>query len=567
MTAIMERSALEKPWLKSYPPGVPAEIDVDKFASVREIFARSCERFGDSPAFSNMGRTISFAELERLSRDFAAWLQGSAGLVPGARVAIMMPNLLQYPVVLFGALRAGYTVVNCNPLYTPRELEHQLKDSGAEAIVILENFATTLQAVLGATQVRIIVTTQVGDLLGFPKSLVTNFAVKHIKKMVPPWSLPGAIAFPAALAAARGKALVEPPLTHQDIAFLQYTGGTTGISKGAMLTHGNIVANLLQTSAWWGTGLREGKEIIITALPLYHIFALTGNCLSFMNIGAHNILITNPRDMKGFVAELAKWKFTCFTGVNTLFNGLLHTPGFEQLDFGALRMSLGGGMAVQRAVAERWKEVTGKPLVEAYGLTETSPGACINPMVEGAEYNGFAGLPISSTVVTIRDDDANILPLGQTGEICIAGPQVMKGYWNRPDETAKVMTVDGAFKTGDIGFMTAEGYVKIVDRKKDMILVSGFKVFPNEVEDVIAMMPEVLEVCAVAAPDERSGEVVRVAIVRKDPALTREQVIEFCKQNLTGYKIPKIVEFWKELPKTNVGKVLRREVKDTPVSK
>jgi long-chain acyl-CoA synthetase len=567
MTMIMERRSVEKVWLKSYPPGVPAEIDPDRYANVREIFATSCVKFGAAPAFTNMSRTLSYTELDRLSRDFGAWLQEVAGLKQGDRVAIMMPNLLQYPVALFGALRAGFTIVNCNPLYTPRELEHQLKDSGAVAIVILENFAKTLQAVVAQTQVRTVITTQIGDLLGFPKSLITNFVVKRVKKMVPAWTLPGSITFPAALSAGKGQALDEPPLTHEDIAFLQYTGGTTGVSKGAMLTHGNIVANLLQTSAWWGSDLREGREIIITALPLYHIFALTGNCLAFMNIGAHNILITNPRDMKGFVAELAKWPFTCITGVNTLFNGLLNTPGFAELDFSTMRMSLGGGMAVQRAVAERWKKVTGKPLVEAYGLTETSPGACINPFVEGAEYNGFAGLPISSTVVTIRDDDGRILPLGDTGEICIAGPQVMRGYWKRPDETAKVMTSDGAFRTGDIGFMTPDGYVKIVDRKKDMILVSGFNVYPNEVEDVIAMMPGVAEVCAVAAPDEHSGEVVRVAIVRKDPSLTKEQVIEFCKRELTGYKVPKIVEFWKELPKTNVGKVLRREVKNAPAAK
>ncbi|MBC7803583.1 MAG: AMP-binding protein, partial [Candidatus Parcubacteria bacterium] len=421
--------------------------------------------------------------------------------------------------------------------------------------------AKTLEAVIGQTQVKTVVTTQIGDLLGFPKSLITNFVVKRVKKMVPDWSLPGSVAFNDTLAAGRGKALNEPPLGHEDIAFLQYTGGTTGVSKGAMLTHGNIVSNLLQTSAWWGTGLREGEEVIITALPLYHIFALTGNCLTFMKIGGHNVLITNPRDMPNFVKELGKHRFTCITGVNTLFNGLLNTPGFAQLDFGPLKMSLGGGMAVQRAVAERWKQVTGKPLVEAYGLTETSPGACINPVVPGAEYNGYAGLPISSTIVTIRDDDARVLPIGETGEICIAGPQVMKGYWNRPDETAKAMTSDGAFRTGDIGIMTPAGYVKIVDRKKDMILVSGFNVYPNEVEDVVAMMPGVRECCAVSAPDEHSGEKVRLVVVRKDPNLTKEQVLAHCKQNLTGYKVPKMVEFWKELPKTNVGKVLRREVK------
>jgi long-chain acyl-CoA synthetase len=555
---------VEKVWLKSYPPGVPAEIDTQRYASIRDIFAQSCRTFADLPAFTGLGATLTYRELDQASRAFGAWLQKTAKLSPGARVAIMSPNLLPYPVALFGALRAGFIVVNCNPLYTPRELEHQLNDSGAEAIVILENFAHTLQAVLPKTKVRNVVVTRAGDMLGFPKSAITNFVVKRVKKVVPPWSIPGAVPFSEALAAGRGQALDEPPLGREDLAFLQYTGGTTGVSKGAMLTHGNIVANLMQCSTWWGTGLKDGQEIIITALPLYHIFALTGNCLTFMKIGAHNVLIPNPRDLKGFVAELRKWRFTCFTGVNTLFNALLHTEGFSTLDFAPLKMSLGGGMAVQRAVAENWKKVTGKPLVEAYGLTETSPGACINPLVETAEFNGYAGLPIPSTVVTIRDDDARELPLGQAGEICIAGPQVMKGYWNRPDETAKVMTADGAFRTGDIGLMTPEGFVKIVDRKKDMILVSGFNVYPNEVEDVVAMMPGVLEVCAVAAADEHSGEIVRVAIVRKDPNLTKEQVIAHCRQHLTGYKVPKVVEFWKELPKTNVGKVLRREVKNAP---
>jgi long-chain acyl-CoA synthetase len=564
-TMMEEKTVTEKVWLKSYPPGVPAEIDASRYASIREILEESCGRFADKPAFTCMDRTITYRELDRLSRDFGAWLQNHAKLPRSARVALMMPNVLQYPVALMGALRAGYIVVNCNPLYTPRELEHQLNDSGAEAIVILENFAKTLQQVIGKTKVRHVVTTQLGDMLGFPKSAIVNFVVKRVKKMVPAWDVPNAVSFKAALAQGAGGQLSQPALAHDDVAFLQYTGGTTGVSKGAMLTHGNIVSNLMQTSAWWGGNLREGREIIITALPLYHIFALTGNCLSFMKTGAHNILIVNPRDMKAFVGELAKYRFTCITGVNTLFNGLLNAPGFKDLDFSGLQMSLGGGMAVQRAVAERWKQVTGRPLIEAYGLTETSPGACINPFVEGAEYNGTCGLPISSTIVTIRDDEGRVLPLGETGEICIAGPQVMKGYWNRPDETAKVMTADGAFRTGDIGFMNPEGYVKIVDRKKDMILVSGFNVYPNEVEDVVAMMPGVLEVCAVAAPDEKSGEAVRVAVVRKDPALTKEQVVAHCKEHLTGYKCPRIVEFWKELPKTNVGKVLRREVKNAPL--
>ena len=565
MATIMERRAVEKPWLKSYPPGVPAEADIDAFANIREILEMSCRKFASLPAYTCMGATMDYAELDRLSRDFASWLQNAAGLAKDDRVAIMMPNLLQYPVALFGVLRAGFIVVNCNPLYTPRELQHQLNDSGAQAIVILENFAKTLQEVIGRTQVRKVVTTQLGDMLGFPKSLLVNYVVKHKKKLVPAWDLPGSIPFRKALAEGSRHALVEPPLGHGDIAFLQYTGGTTGVSKGAMLTHGNIVANLQQTEAWVGRALQEGKEIVITALPLYHIFALTACCLVNMKIGAHNVLITNPRDMPGFVKELGKWKFTSISGVNTLFSALMNTPGFDKLDFSALKLSLGGGMAVQRAVAERWKQLTGHPLLEAYGLTETSPGAVSNPLVEGFEFNGTAGLPMPSTIVTIRDDEGNVLPLGDTGEICIAGPQVMKGYWKRPDETEKVMTADGAFRTGDIGLMTPEGYVKIVDRKKDMILVSGFNVYPNEVEDVLAMMPGVLEVCAVAAPDTHSGEVVRVVIVRRDPSLTREQVIEYARKELTGYKVPKIVEFWKELPKTNVGKVLRREVKNAPV--
>ena len=554
---------MDKVWLKSYPPGIPAEIDAKEFSSIRDILVKSCEKFASLPAFTCMDATISFTELDKLSRDFGAWLQGQ-GLPRGARVALMMPNTLQYPIALFGALRAGYVVVNCNPLYTPRELEHQLNDSGAEAIVILENFCHTLQQVIGKTGVKKVVTTQLGDLLRFPKSLLVNLVVKHVKKMVPAWSLPGTVAFRDVLAAgARGK-LEEPALTHDDLAFLQYTGGTTGVSKGAMLTHGNIVSNLLQSASWTAHAMKDGEEIVITALPMYHIFALTGNCLAFIKRGAHNVLIVNPRDFPKFIAELAKYKFSAITGVNTLFNALMNTPGFAELDFSRLRFSLGGGMAVQRSVAERWKKVTGCPLLEAYGLTETSPGACINPLVENFEFNGTAGLPIPSTIITIRDDEGRPLPLGETGEICIAGPQVMKGYWQRPDETAKVMTADGAFRTGDIGLMTPEGYVKIVDRKKDMILVSGFNVYPNEVEDVVAMMPGVLEVCAVAAPDEKSGEVVRVVIVRKDPALTKEQVLEHCKKELTGYKVPRIVEFWKELPKSNVGKVLRREVKNAP---
>ncbi len=563
-TSVEQRSAVERVWLKSYPPGVPAEADIDRYASVPQILAESCRKFAALPAFTCMGATIDYATLDRLSAAFGSWLVDVAGFKKGERVALMMPSGLQYPVALLGILRAGLVAVNCNPLYTPRELEHQLNDAGATGIVILENFAKTLEGVVERTPVKRVVTTQLGDLLGFPRSLIVNWVVKHKRKMVPEWHIEGTVPMKTALAQGARRPLVEPELGHADIAFLQYTGGTTGVSKGAMLTHGNIVANLQQVSAWIGTGLHEGKELVITALPMYHIFALTGSCLVNMKIGARNVLITNPRDMPGFVKELAKYPFSFIAGVNTLFAAHMNTPGFAQPDFTSLKLTLGGGMAVQRAVAERWKQVTKCPLLEAYGLTETSPGACINPLVEGFEYNGTAGLPIPSTVVTIRDDDCRILPIGDTGEICIAGPQVMKGYWNRPDETAKVMTPDGAFRTGDIGVMSPEGYVKIVDRKKDMILVSGFKVFPNEVEDVVAMMPGVREVCAVAAPDERSGEVVRVVIVRSDPSLTKEQVLEHCKKNLTGYKVPKLIEFWKELPKTNVGKVLRREVKDAP---
>ena len=554
---------MEKIWLKSYPPGVPAEIDTSEFSSINDILRKSCEKFRHRPAFTCMDRSLSYGDLDQMSLRLAAYLQ-SLGLKKGDRVAIMMPNILQYPIALFGVLRAGLIVVNTNPLYTPRELEYQLADSGAKAIVILENFANTLEKVIAKTQIKHVITTEIGDLLGFPKSLLVNLVIKYKKKMVPAWNIPDTISLSKALSIGANAAYTAPDVSMDDLAFLQYTGGTTGVPKGAMLSHGNIVANLLQTSAWIGARFKEGEEVVITALPLYHIFSLTGNCLTFMKYGAQNILIINPRDMPGFVAELAKHPFSVITGVNTLFNGLLHTPGFEKLDFSGIKVSLGGGMAVQRAVAERWKQVTGQPLIEAYGLTETSPGACINPLnISG--YNGTIGLPIPSTVITIRDDNCNMLPIGEIGEICIAGPQVMKGYWNKDDETAKVMTPDGAFRSGDLGFMNADGFVKIVDRKKDMILVSGFNVYPNEIEDVIAMCPGVMEVCAVAAEDEKSGEVVRVAIVKKVPALTKEQVLEYCKTQLTGYKIPKIIEFWKELPKSNVGKVLRREVKNMKV--
>jgi long-chain acyl-CoA synthetase len=549
---------VEKIWLKEYPVGVPPEIDLNEFASLKDILEKSCQRFADLPAYSNMGVTLRYRDIDRLSRDFGAWLQ-ARGLGKGDRVAIMMPNALQYPVALFGVLRAGLTVVNVNPLYTPRELEHQLIDSGATAIVIIENFAHTLQEVLAKTPVKTVITTELGDLFPFFKRLLVNFVVKHVKKMVPAWSIPDAIPFRQVLSMGARKTLSDVPLNHDDLAFLQYTGGTTGVSKGAMLTHGNMVANLQQASAWLKPFSKPAEETIITALPLYHIFSLTANCLTFMKVGAHNILITNPRDMPGFVKELSKIKFTVITGVNTLFNGLLHTPGFDRLDFSAMKISLGGGMAVQRAVAERWKQLTGTPLIEAYGLTETSPAACINPLTL-PEYNGSIGLPLPSTELSIRDDEHQERGIGpdEIGEICLRGPQVMRGYWQQPEETAKVMTEDGYLRTGDVGYVDERGYVRIVDRKKDMILVSGFNVYPNEIEDIVVQHPGVLEAAAVGVPDEKSGEAVKIVVVRKDPALTAEALVTHCREHLTSYKIPRHIEFRAELPKTNVGKILRR---------
>lgn len=553
---------MEKIWLKEYPPGVPAEIDLNEFTSVKDILEKSCQRFADSPAYSNMGVTLRYRDIDRLSRDFAAFLQG-LGLGKRDRVAIMMPNVLQYPVALFGVLRAGMVVVNVNPLYTPRELEHQLNDSGAAVIVIVENFAHTLQQVLDKTMVKTVVMTQLGDLFPFPKRTLVNFVVKHLKKRVPAWKIPAAVPFRRALRAGAGQTLTDVPLNRSDLAFLQYTGGTTGVSKGAMLTHGNLVANLQQASAWLSSVSTPGKEIIVTALPLYHIFSLTVNGLTFMKAGGHNVLITNPRDMPGFVKELGKIRFTAITGVNTLFNGLLGTPGFDRLDFGALKLSMAGGMAVQRAVAENWRQVTGTPLIEGYGLTETSPLVTGNPLAV-KEYNGSIGLPLPSTELSIRDDEDRELGIGQdqAGEICIRGPQVMRGYWNRPEETAKIMTRDGFLRTGDVGYVDERGYVRIVDRKKDMILVSGFNVYPNEIEDVVALHPGVLEVAAVGVPDERSGEVVKIVVVRKDPALSAEALIDHCRQHLTGYKVPRRIEFRTELPKSNVGKILRRLLRD-----
>lgn len=553
----------DRPWLSSYPPNIPATINVDEFPSIVAVLKNACDKYSDNPAFSNFGKSITYAEVDRLSTQFANYLLHDLKLKKGDRVALMMPNILQYPIAIFGVLRAGLTVVNTNPMYTARELKHQLVDSGAKVIVVMEMFAHTVADVVKETSVQQVVTTCVGDMLGFPKGPLINFVFRHIKKAIPDYDLPGAIKFNDALAAGNKHELPSIDIRASDIAFLQYTGGTTGVAKGAMLTHRNLVANMQQASAWIGTNVKPGKEIIITALPLYHIFALTSNCLVFMKFGGLNYLITNPRDMAGFVAELKKVRFTAITGVNTLFNGLLNTKGFDDIDFSSMHLALGGGMAVQRAVAERWKKVTGVTLVEAYGLTETSPAACMNPL-DLAEYNGAIGLPIPSTDACLMDDDGKLVPIGDAGELCIRGPQVMDGYWQRPEETAKVIDADGWLHTGDIAKMDAQGYFYIVDRKKDMILVSGFNVYPNEIEDVVATMPQVLEVAAVGVPDEKSGEAVKVVIVRKDQSLTAEQVKAFCKENLTGYKLPRFVEFRTELPKTNVGKILRRELRDAP---
>ncbi len=552
---------MKKVWLKNYPAGVPAAINPDEFRSLPALIGASCAQFAELPAYTNLGTTITYAEYERSARAFAAWLQHTAKLRKGERIALMLPNVLQYPIALYGAMLAGLTIVNTNPLYTARELEHQLVDAGATAIVVLENFAQTLQGIIGATQLRTVIVTGVGDQLSWPKSAMVNFALRRIRKQVPPWEIPQAVRFNDVLDNGRFLPLEPVPLNHDDIAFLQYTGGTTGVAKGAMLTHRNMVANVLQSAAWVGTEARPGRDVVITALPLYHIFALTGNCLTFVKLGAHNILIANPRDFPAFVAELKKFRFTYISGVNTLFNALLNTPGFAEVDFSALRISLGGGMAVQRAVAERWQQVTGNVLTQAWGLTETSPAACINPFSQ-QPFNGSIGLPISSTEISIRDDAGREVEPGAIGEICVRGPQVMAGYWNRPDETTQIMIDGDWLRTGDIGRVDEEGFVFIEDRKKDMILVSGFNVYPNEVESVAAAHPGVLEVAAVAQPDERSGESVALFVVRKNPDLTAQELIDFCRKQLTGYKAPRHVYFRSELSKTSVGKILRRALRD-----
>ena len=548
------------PWFSSYQEGVPHEIDPNDFKSITEILEQSWRDYESQKSFTCMGKSYTYGEIDYLSKKFASYLQNELGLVKGDRIALMMPNILQYPIALFGALRAGMVVANVNPLYTKKELEHQLSDCEAKAIVIFANSCHILEKVISSTKLEHVIVTSIGDLLGFPKSLLVNFVIKNVKKMVPSWNIEGHIRFNDVLAKADADNFKQVEIDSDDLAFLQYTGGTTGVAKGAELTHGNIVANMLQARAWIKPAIGE-NEIIITPLPLYHIFSLTANCFVFSSIGAENVLITNPRDIPGFIKELKKHKFTALTGVNTLFNGLLHNENFKEVDFSDLKLTLGGGMAVQKAVAQKWKEVTGVPLIEAYGLTETSPAACINPL-NLKEYNGMIGLPISSTIVKIIDDEGNELAQGQPGELVIKGPQVMRGYWNRPEETKKCMTEDGFFRTGDIAEVDEKGFFKIVDRKKDMILVSGFNVYPNEVEDAIVSHPKVLEAAAIGVPNECSGEVVKLFIVRKDESLTEEQVIAHCRKELTGYKVPKQVEFRDELPKSPVGKILRKELRD-----
>jgi long-chain acyl-CoA synthetase len=551
---------MERIWLKSYPPGVPAEIDPSQLRSLKELVENTCAAHADRIAFVQMDATLTYRQVDELSRAFAAWLQQN-GFAKGDRFAIMLPNTLQYPIALFGALRAGLVVVNTNPLYTAPELEHQLSDSGATGILVLENFAHILENVLPRTSVKRVLVTAAGDFLGFPKSAIVNFVVRQVHKRVPAWNIPRAISFKAAVAQGKQLTLTPVEVGADDLAFLQYTGGTTGVAKGAMLSHGNVATNVLQAEAWLGTRLKDFSDggVVITAIPLYHIFALQANCLLFARLGWKNVLIINPRDLPALVRDLTKYPPNYITGVNTLFNALLHAPGFERIDFSHLRAALGGGMAVQGTVAQRWKEATGRVLTQAWGLTETSPAACINP--PDLDFNGSIGLPISSTEIAIKDDAGLDQPLGQIGEICVRGPQVMRGYWKRPDETAKVMLPGGWLRTGDVGHMDAKGFVYIEDRKKDMILVSGFNVYPNEVESVAVNCAGILEAAAVAQRDEHSGEVVALFVVRKDPTLTEHDVIDCCRKSLAGYKVPKHVYFRNELPKSNVGKILRKELR------
>jgi long-chain acyl-CoA synthetase len=550
---------MDRIWLKSYPPRVPAEIDPTQLCSLKELLEKACATHADRVAYVQMGTELTYRRLDQLTSAFAAWLQHQ-GFKKGDRLAIMLPNTLQYPIALFGALRAGLIVVNTNPLYTAPELEHQLTDSGATAILVIENFAHVLQKVLARTNVKRVLMTAAGDFLKFPKSHIVNFVVRHVHKRVPAWNIPGVVSFTAAIAQGRRLPLAPVDVGPDDLAFLQYTGGTTGVAKGAMLSHGNVSTNVLQAEAWLDKVAKDAGGVLITAIPLYHIFALSANCLLFARLGWKNVLIINPRDLPAMIADMKKYPCNYLSGVNTLFNALLHAPGFEQIDFSALKITLGGGMAVQATVAQRWKEVTGCVLTQAWGLTETSPAACINPNNE--PFNGSIGLPIPSTEIAIKDDAGNDLSLGQIGEICVRGPQVMRGYWNRPDETAKVMLPGGWLRTGDVGRMDQRGFVYIEDRKKDMILVSGFNVYPNEVEAAAVTCPGILEAAAVAQPDEHSGEVVALFVVRKDPALTEKQIIDCCRQSLAAYKIPRHIYFRTELPKSNVGKILRKALRE-----
>lgn len=551
---------MEKLWLKSYEQGVSPEIDISQYSSISDVFRQSVEKFADKPAFQNMGKTLTYAEVGKLATDFASYLQNVLKLPRGERVAIMMPNVLQYPIALFGILQAGLVAVNTNPLYTPRELEHQLKDSGATTIVVLENFANTLELVLPRTQIKHVIVASVGEMFGMIKGALMNFVIRKVKKMVPEYRIPNTITFQMALKQGAANTFKPVELTRDDTALLQYTGGTTGLAKGAVLSHGNICANMLQAKEWIKNQLREGKETVIAALPLYHIFALTVNLMIFANAGSKIVLITNPRDMKGFIGELKKQQVNVFIGVNTLFNAMVNRPDFAEVDFSGLRLTLGGGMATQKAVAEKWKKITGTPIVEAYGLTEASPGVCCNPLNIEA-YSGGIGLPVPSTEVELRDADGKEVAVGQPGELWVRGPQVMKGYWNRPEETAKAIDARGFLETGDIAVMDEKGWLKLVDRKKDLIVVSGFNVYPNEIEEVVAGNDKVLEVACIGVKSEKTGEAIKVFVVRKDPSLTKEELIDFCRKELTAYKVPKDIEFRDELPKSNVGKILRRELR------
>ena len=557
---------MEKLWLNSYEQGVNAEIDITQYSSISDVFRQSVEKFAHQPAFQNMGKTLTYAEVGKLAENFASYLQNVLKLPRGERVAIMLPNLLQYPIALFGILQAGLVAVNTNPLYTPRELEHQLKDSGATTIIVLENFANTLELVLPRTQIKHVIVASVGEMFGFFKGTLMNFVLRKIKKMVPEYRISGAIPFQTTLKEGAAHTFSPVTLTREDTALLQYTGGTTGVAKGAILSHGNICANMLQAKEWIKNQLREGKETVIAALPLYHIFALTVNLMIFTNTGSKIILITNPRDMKGFIGELKKERISVFIGVNTLFNGMVNQPDFAAVDFSNLRLTLGGGMATQKAVAEKWKKITGTPIVEAYGLTEASPGVCCNPLNIEA-YSGGIGLPVPSTEVELRDADGKEVPVGQPGELWVRGPQVMKGYWNRPEETAKTIDARGFLETGDIAVMDEKGWLKLVDRKKDLIVVSGFNVYPNEIEEVISHNDKVMEVACIGVPNEKTGEALKVFVVKKDPSLTKEELIEFCRTELTAYKVPKDIEFRDELPKSNVGKILRRELREQAQNK